>query len=165
MCAAFLTSVSSLVCLFQPTRRCWAEVEVSPTRSRPRPCLCWRGRLFGLCGADVPLWQPNIFPNSNQRMRDGICEVGWRHRRALQACVCVNVCERRYFPLCSEAACFLLWQVFGSRWHAGPASSSVPRVVLPLRLRVKARTGAKSIVYNLWVRSAVDTNSHFSVYC
>lgn len=65
------------------------------------------------------------------------------------------------FLLCLVAGSSLLWQVFKVRLHAVQCVS----VCLYVCVFVCVRAGAKSIVDNLWVWSAVDINSHFSVYC
>lgn len=91
MYADFLMSVSSVLCLFQPTRRCWEEVEVS--RSLSRLCLCVH---WAICSGFVVqmLLSGNqiIFKVLIKEYEMGFVGWGWEVEYTLQVCVSVWVC-------------------------------------------------------------------------
>lgn len=118
-----------------------------------------------LCGADGPLWRPNHFKSRpfNQRIRRNILF------KCARVCLCVWVV---FIPWVARLSVFpfvfrsrLLFVMAGVQGAFACCPASCLSALLFACVCVYARPGAKSIVYNLWVWSAVDTNSHFSVYC
>lgn len=118
-----------------------------------------------LCGADGPLWRLNHFKSRsfNQRIRRNILF------KCVRVCLCVWVV---FIPWVARLSVFpfvfrsrLLFVMAGVQGAFACCPASCLSALLFACVCVHARPGAKSIVYNLWVWSAVDTNSHFSVYC
>lgn len=102
----------------------------------------------------------NLF---NQRIRRNILF------KCVRVCLCVWVV---FIPWVARLSVFpfvfrsrLLFVMAGVQGAFACCPASCLSALLFACVCVHARPGVKSIVYNLWVWSAVDTNSHFSVYC